>query len=286
MSQFTSVVDKRSRQKMVDFLSGHFRYDTMRAWNRCGSYAHNVKLHRLGLTSEQYDAASSLIHADDDHWQYRVRQIIEQFTERHHGYYTIRQNGRSSGYMVLYQSSYKQSPYKSRCRSCGQLNFALPLNVSEMSETHAELTKYMVAKGKHWVDSVVLEQPEVVAINLPEAEKLTIIRSLRAKDLKGVSLDNKCGRCGAEGERGRQPYSARELTVWAGRGLDQGVDWEDNDEWSMSALKRRVELIQDFDSTVQTMRDELIYTIENFEVVDEVVMVPQKVTVVKPRGGV
>lgn len=231
MPQFTSTVDKRSRQKMVDFLSGHFRYDTMGSWNRCRSYAHNVKLHRLGLTSEQYDAASSLIHADDDHWQYEVRQIIEQFTERHNGYYTIGQNGRSGGYMVLYQSQYKQSEYKSRCRSCGQ-------------------------------------------------------RSYQAVTRTDVPYTNKCGRCGAEAEKGLHPYTARELTVWSGRGLDQEVDWEDKDEWSMSALKRRVELIQDFDSTVQSMRDALIYTIENFEVADEVVMVPKKVTVVQPRGGV
>lgn len=286
MSQFTSVVDKRSRKSMVDFLRDHYRYNTMGYHNRSTSYAHCVKVHRLGLTSEQRDAAYAAIFADDDHWQYQVRQIIAEFTERHSGGYTIGQNGRSSGYMVLYESQYEQSQYKSRCISCGQMNYASILDLSKMSQPQAELTKFMVAKGRHWTIPTVMEQPEVVAIDLPEDAKLEVIRKLKATDLSKFTIGNKCGRCGAEGERGRQPYSARELKVWPGRSIDMEADWDDTDEWTMSRLKSRVELVQDFDSTVQAIRDALIDHIENFEVVEETVMVPKKIHVTQPRGEV
>lgn len=286
MSQFTSVVDKRSRQKMVDFLRDHYRYDTMSSWNSSTSYAHCVKIHRLGLTSEQRDAAYAAISADDDHWQYEVRQIIADFTAKYSGGYTIGQNGRSGGYMVLYESHYEQSQYKSHCVSCGQMSYASIFDLSKMSQPEAELTKFMVAKGRHWTIPTVMEQSEVVAIDLPEDAKLKVIRRLKATDLSKFTIGNKCGRCGAEGERGRQPYSARELKVWSGRSIDMGADWDDTDEWTMSRLKSRVELVQDFDSAVQTIRDAFINHIENFEVVEETVMIPKTLHVTQPRGEV
>jgi len=39
------------------------------------------------------------------------------------GRYTIGSNGRSGGYLVLYQGEYYDPGYKSRCRACGQLNY-------------------------------------------------------------------------------------------------------------------------------------------------------------------
>lgn len=283
MSHFTSTVDKRSRKAMVDYLSGHFRYDTMGSWNHSTSYAHNVKLHRLGLTREQYDEASALIYADDDQWGFQCRQIIEDFTSEHSGGYTIGQNGRSGGYMVLYESHYKQSEHRSRCVSCGQRNFTLPLDLTGMSENEAKLTQFMVRQGQHWINQTVLAQPEVKAIVMPDEEKLAIINKLRRMDLKWLSLDNKCGVCHASGERGRKPFSTTELVVWPGRSIDMDADWDDKEEWSMSALRRRVELVQSFDAAVERMRDTLIDQIETFEVVEQVVQVPQKVTVTQPR---
>ncbi len=52
MKRFYKPVDLRSRTEMTDFLQNHFRYNTMNSWNNSTSYACNLKVYRLGLTSE------------------------------------------------------------------------------------------------------------------------------------------------------------------------------------------------------------------------------------------
>jgi hypothetical protein len=39
---FQTKVDHRSRSAMVEFLKGHYRYDTMNSWNRSTAYANNI----------------------------------------------------------------------------------------------------------------------------------------------------------------------------------------------------------------------------------------------------
>jgi hypothetical protein len=118
---FGKTVDMRSRSAMVEFLTKHYRYDTMGSHNRSTSYAHCVKIRNIGLSSEQIDKAYDYLSAEDSDWFGRDN-IIDDFTQAQGGSYTIGSNGRSGGYLVLYQSQFEESPYKSRCRSCGQLN--------------------------------------------------------------------------------------------------------------------------------------------------------------------
>jgi len=40
---FFKPVDLRSQKAMVEFLSNHFRYNTMNSWNNSTSYANNIK---------------------------------------------------------------------------------------------------------------------------------------------------------------------------------------------------------------------------------------------------
>jgi len=46
----------RTKQDMIAYLEGHFRYSTMNSWNGVTSYAHNVKFHHLDLTRQQESA--------------------------------------------------------------------------------------------------------------------------------------------------------------------------------------------------------------------------------------
>lgn len=122
MKFFSKNVDTRSRQAMVDFLIRHHRYATMNSWNRSSSYSHQIKIHRLGLTSEQSDKAYDLISADDSIWD-ELHTIIDDFTVEMNGAYTICTNGRSAGYLVLLHSRYEGTGYKSYCRTCRQRNY-------------------------------------------------------------------------------------------------------------------------------------------------------------------
>lgn len=101
---FVKDVDRNDIEAMRNFLNEHFRYWTMSSWNRLESYAHNVKLHRLGLTSEQLDRAFELLDPDIDtsaFWD-GVHELISDFYEETG--YMAGFNGRSGGYLVLYDT--------------------------------------------------------------------------------------------------------------------------------------------------------------------------------------
>ncbi len=100
-----------------DFLKGHFRYYTMNSWNGSHSFARNVKVQRINAPSNAYE------FLDCDEVQEMYQSIIEDFTEDHKGKFTIGFNGRSNGYLVLYNSEYQKEEHKSLCCACGQRNF-------------------------------------------------------------------------------------------------------------------------------------------------------------------
>jgi len=119
---FSKKVNKSSKKSLVEFLTRHFRYNTMRSWNNAASFAHCVKLNRLGLSSAQVDVAYDMLQTD--FWD-EIRYPIDDFTSEMNGRYTIGTNGRSGGYLVLYQSQYEPTEHQSYCRACGQRNFKL-----------------------------------------------------------------------------------------------------------------------------------------------------------------
>lgn len=118
---FYKEVDKRKRQDMAVFLKDHFRYNTMNSWNRCTSFANNVKIYNLSL-GELEDKAYEAIQ-DELVYDICAHPIIVDFTKKMKGRYTIGFNGRCGGYLVLYNSEYVKSEHLSYCRSCGQKNF-------------------------------------------------------------------------------------------------------------------------------------------------------------------
>ncbi|MCQ2443039.1 MAG: hypothetical protein MJ077_08035 [Oscillospiraceae bacterium] len=121
MKQFYQKVDRRSRTAMTAFLKTHFRYDTAHGWNCSRSYACNVKLHHLGLEKDIFDKLFDMIQLDD-FWDYQSR-IIQRFNSQHGYRWQACMNGRSSGYLVLYQGKLTPDPHKSYCTSCGQQNY-------------------------------------------------------------------------------------------------------------------------------------------------------------------
>lgn len=121
MSFFSKQIDKRNRQAMIDFLSGHFRYDTTNSWNRETSYANLVKVHHLNLPPEIRSKAYDMVNLDEVNES--LNDIIAQWDEDHNWKYQARFNGRSGGYLVLYQGGRRISDHKSYCTNCGQRNF-------------------------------------------------------------------------------------------------------------------------------------------------------------------
>ena len=118
---FSQSVDRRSRKAMERYLRQHFRYDTMNSWNRATSYACDMKIHHLGLDSRTADKLYGLIQVPEFYGQ--LQDLIQDFDENHDYIWQAGWNGRSCGYLVLYQGGKKPSEYRSYCTSCGQRNY-------------------------------------------------------------------------------------------------------------------------------------------------------------------
>lgn len=121
MKKFERKIDRRSRKAMTDFLSNHFRYNTMNSWNRSTSYANNVKVGELGLTHEQVMKLYEIMECEDAYD--RTNDLIWEFGYQHDWQWQVGFDGRSGGYLVLYKGGWKPDEHKSFCTSCGQKNF-------------------------------------------------------------------------------------------------------------------------------------------------------------------
>jgi len=109
-----------NRQEMEKFLMEHFRYDTANSWNAATSYAVRMKIWDF-VPRELQDSAFALLDVEETHFP--VNDEIREWDRKHQNRWQAGFNGRSGGYLVLYQGGEKPSEHKSYCPSCGQRNF-------------------------------------------------------------------------------------------------------------------------------------------------------------------
>ena len=107
---FAKNVNKRSKAAMIQFLTVHFRYYTMNSWNRTTSYANNVKLNNLQLPENLDDKAYEFLSAECRDYYYDIDERINMFTRKTG--YAAGFNGRSDGYIVLYDTKREDDGYK------------------------------------------------------------------------------------------------------------------------------------------------------------------------------
>lgn len=121
MKKFHKKIDYRSRKAMVGFLKNHFRYSTTSGLDGANSYANNMKIHSLGLTSEQVSRLYDIMDCEEA-WD-TINELTDEFDRENDYAWQAHFNGRSGGYLVLYIGGLKDTGYKSFCTSCGQRNF-------------------------------------------------------------------------------------------------------------------------------------------------------------------
>lgn len=121
MKKFYYPVDLRSRAAMIEYLSKHFRYDTMHHWNQSTSYACNLKVDHLGLNASLVDKLLDMLETYG--FQAAMQELRDRFGEAHDYRWQVGMNGRSGGYLVLYQGYAKPSEYRSFFLRCGQRNY-------------------------------------------------------------------------------------------------------------------------------------------------------------------
>ncbi len=101
---YKPYVDITKDKSMFNFIAGHPTYYTMNSWNRTRSIAHNVKLYNLHLEG---DWCRALAHLESG--EYDTISFMIQDWEREHPGYTVSFNGRSNGYLVLYNRAGSRS---------------------------------------------------------------------------------------------------------------------------------------------------------------------------------
>ena len=216
---YSKQVDKRYRETMIRFLKTHFRYNTMNSWNRSTSYANTIKLHNVEKPQAvDSDTWWGILWITD--WQEKLNDMLEDFGRKHNWQWQAGINGRSGGYVVLYQGGIKPSGYKSYCTHCGQKNYKA----------------------------------------VPEGTT-------------GI-----CGRCNAKA-RVNFEQTHMQVFAWPGKGVDKYKDFED---WTLSEIRQRVELVQDFDKLCEAIVAEYIDTCLNYRISEEEILVPQTIKVLEP----
>ena len=96
---YETGIDICNNRMMYGFLNNHFMYDTMNSWNGLKSIAKNVKIYNLKLEGDEWEALAALERDD----YFTVNSMIEDWEYEHKGY-KVGFNGRSGGYLVLYNA--------------------------------------------------------------------------------------------------------------------------------------------------------------------------------------
>lgn len=249
----------KTKKEMLAFLMDHFFYN--------GQFAHNVKLHRLGLTNEQESKAFEMLNVPGFVEQ-TSEDLICDFSEDHSDY-TLEFDGRSGGQLVLAQRALVSTEYKSWCRSCGQRNYTTAIGEG-LSEAESIIARNVLGNGRCWFAKTYLDQPEIKEIPLSDADKLKLIE--KYKGMEWATFGNKCGRCGASGEHGRVNYLSEPLREVTSKLI---VDRSEFAHMDKAQLHRWAMLVSDFDQCCDEIRENLIDRIDNCQVVEHTRQVTQ-----------
>lgn len=272
---FFKPVDLRSQKAMVEFLSNHFRYNTMNSWNNSTSYANNLKIYNLGLPREVEEKAWELLNVEEV--SRMINGLLLDWCRKHDYQWQARFNGRSGGYLVLYQGDIKENPHKSHCLECGQGNFKLVPPINPNAEEEIRL---MVQEKHFWTNNVIHEhfEEQIAGFGFSKEEVLKIIKDERKaiKSGKEMSQSNKCGVCG--GRRVNYVNPPTLIIVHPGRSIDQGEDFLD---WDIESLRDRTKLVQSFDQLCDDIIAELVRICTHYNVVEEEIRVPKTIKVLQ-----
>lgn len=97
---YKSGIDITNDKQMFNFLKDHFTYSTLNSWNKLKSIANDVKLYRLNLSGDWATALGLLENGEYD----TISIMLQDWQVAHPGY-SIGFNGRSGGYLVLYNKN-------------------------------------------------------------------------------------------------------------------------------------------------------------------------------------
>ena len=172
MTEFYRPVDLRSRVAMTAYLKNHFRYHTMNSWNRSTSYACNLKVHNLGLEHDLVMRLFDLIELPD--FYEPINDLCREFDEAHDYLWQVGFNGRSGGYLVLYQGGRQ-----------GNQVFSRPGLSTDMYEDFADWEMFQLRERVKLVQEfdrlcdAIVQEAIYIALNYEITEETYIVQATR-----------------------------------------------------------------------------------------------------------
>jgi len=167
-----------SREEMISFLAGHFRYHTTNPWNKATSYAHNMKIYTF--PDKYHDKLYELLNVPEM-YDNHINPLVYDFDKKHNYKWQAGFNGRSGGYLVLYEGGVKPETDTQwyRCPKCwSESCYNIPCNKHDEPVSRIEFIKppdifAMPGKGidhrmtdpedfEEWEDYEVEERYEIV----------------------------------------------------------------------------------------------------------------------------
>ncbi len=274
-----NTLPESTRKEMIEFLSDHFRYDTMSSWNQSTSYARNIKIRNLGLIREQRDRSYEIIYAEGAFDE--INELMRDFDTAHKYEFQMAFNGRSGGYVVLIPGGQKPSGYQSHCLACEQRSYK---KVLPPASTAQEIVQNFVSSHNHWIEETYPVQEDIKKLGLSDEEVLGIVHQTKLELRRsGVeySSDNICGSCSAPE---RVNYSIPHMQVFThpGIGMDMDADFE---EWEDYTLKSRYNLIKEFDATMDECISVFKALCDSCKAVEKTIMVPRIITILECAGA-
>lgn len=89
-----------NRKQKIEYLKSHFRYFTMNSWNRSTSYACKVKIYDF-VSRDLQDKAFEIMEQGIVYLS--INTMLDDWAREYDYKWQIGFNGRSDGYLVLYQ---------------------------------------------------------------------------------------------------------------------------------------------------------------------------------------
>lgn len=155
-------MSRKTKKEMINFLKEHERYWTMNSWNGSSSYANNVKIYNLGMDHDLEMKAYGLLAEEgfNELLAFDYESLLEQFELEEHGY-TIGSNGRSSGYLVLYDKEHPAMSIDSH-EDFEEWNRAEVEERYNLVKRFDDYCEYFVDAFKDAVENVIVEEVEEV----------------------------------------------------------------------------------------------------------------------------
>ena len=89
-----------------------------------------------------------------------------------------------------------------------------------------------------------------------------------------------CGRCDAKA-RVNFKQTHMQVFTWPGKDVDM---YEDFADWTLSEIRERVELVQDFDRLCDDIVASYLDICTNYRIAEEEILVPKTIKVLEPVG--